>query len=286
MQRPDGHYEYGYFTGNSAKYEVKTTDGITRGSYSYTDPNAVLRVTNYVADNTNGFRARNTEHGAAKNTRKELYSYSKHCGILCRCNMQYNITFITLLLTQLLFISTVTKNTARSHTASIKYFYIPYILNHGYGDQNTKNTENSEFMVGHELARITIPYSADLSDTQYQRSGKALNNQNELNEILLLVTQPGMHDESISNEKLEETKKSVDDIMNEASYSYLDTEGILRTTKDISDVALFGFKTESLNEPGEALTSVVASKLHGPSVSYEYDSSDNKSSKDSPGTVS
>ena len=71
IQRPDGHYEYGYFTGNSAKYEVKTIDGITRGSYSYTDPNAVLRVTNYVADNQNGYRARNTEHGATQNKGRE-----------------------------------------------------------------------------------------------------------------------------------------------------------------------------------------------------------------------
>ena len=84
VQRPDGHYEYGYFTGNSAKYEVKTTDGITRGSYSYTDPNAVLRVTNYVADNTHGFRARNTEHGAAKNTGKELYSHVKRWEIFSK----------------------------------------------------------------------------------------------------------------------------------------------------------------------------------------------------------
>ena len=65
MQTHDGHYEYGYSTGNSAKYEIKTKDGLTRGSYSYTDPNAVLRVTNYVSDTANGYRARNTEHGSA-----------------------------------------------------------------------------------------------------------------------------------------------------------------------------------------------------------------------------
>ena len=67
MQTKDGHYEYGYSTGNSAKYEIKTKDGITRGSYSYTDPNEVLRVTNYVSDIDNGYRARNTEHGPTTN---------------------------------------------------------------------------------------------------------------------------------------------------------------------------------------------------------------------------
>ena len=53
IHKEDGQYEYGYNTGNSAKYEIKTADGITKGAYSYSDPNNVLRVTNYVSDNRN-----------------------------------------------------------------------------------------------------------------------------------------------------------------------------------------------------------------------------------------
>ena len=68
VQTQDGHYEYGYSTKNSAKYEIKTKDGITRGSYSYIDPTSVLRVTNYVSDTFNGYRARNTEHGSSINS--------------------------------------------------------------------------------------------------------------------------------------------------------------------------------------------------------------------------
>jgi hypothetical protein len=138
-------------------------------------------------------------------------------------------------------------------------------------------------MVGHELARITIPYRTDLSDKEYQRSGKALSSQNELNEILSLITQDGIQDEGKSNGESEETKKNVDNIINQDSYSYLDTDGVLRATKDISDVAVFGFKTKSFDEPDEKLTSVVASKVHGLPVSSKHDALDDNSSKDSPG---
>lgn len=44
-----------YSGGPSAKSEVKTLDGVTRGSYSYIDSNAQLQTVNYVADDL-GFR--------------------------------------------------------------------------------------------------------------------------------------------------------------------------------------------------------------------------------------
>ena len=76
MQNQDGHYEYGYSTRNSAKYEIKTKDGITRGAYSYTDPNSVLRVTNYMSDISNGYRAQISEHGSNINSMDTQNSYN------------------------------------------------------------------------------------------------------------------------------------------------------------------------------------------------------------------
>lgn len=52
-----GQYSYGYSGGPSAKNEVKTLDGVTRGSYSYVDSNNVLQSVAYTADAVNGFRA-------------------------------------------------------------------------------------------------------------------------------------------------------------------------------------------------------------------------------------
>ena len=75
MQTQDGHYEYGYSTGNSAKYEIRTKDGLTRGAYSYTDPNSVLRVTNYMSDISNGYRAKSTEHGSSIDSTDSLNIY-------------------------------------------------------------------------------------------------------------------------------------------------------------------------------------------------------------------
>ncbi|XP_052872530.1 cuticle protein 19.8-like [Anopheles cruzii] len=51
-----GQYSYGYNGGLSAKAESKSLDGITRGSYSYVDPENKLQTVAYTADALNGFR--------------------------------------------------------------------------------------------------------------------------------------------------------------------------------------------------------------------------------------
>lgn len=52
-----GQYAYGYNGGSSAKEELRTLDGVTRGSYSYIDANGILQTVEYTADAINGFRA-------------------------------------------------------------------------------------------------------------------------------------------------------------------------------------------------------------------------------------
>lgn len=52
-----GQYAYGYNGGSSAKEELRTFDGITRGTYSYVDANGILQTVEYTADAVNGFRA-------------------------------------------------------------------------------------------------------------------------------------------------------------------------------------------------------------------------------------
>jgi Insect cuticle protein len=51
-----GQYSYGYAGGPSAKHEVKTWDGVTRGGYSYVDANGIVQTVNYIADAVHGFR--------------------------------------------------------------------------------------------------------------------------------------------------------------------------------------------------------------------------------------
>merc|ERR1712233_175407 len=50
-----GQYNYGYSDPNSVKQEVKTADGVTRGSYSYVDANSIVQTVNYISD-AMGFR--------------------------------------------------------------------------------------------------------------------------------------------------------------------------------------------------------------------------------------
>merc|ERR1719222_1242913 len=54
-QDESGSYSYGYNSATQAKSEVKSADGVTRGSYSYVDPNGLLQTVNYISD-AMGFR--------------------------------------------------------------------------------------------------------------------------------------------------------------------------------------------------------------------------------------
>merc|ERR1712079_330646 len=48
-------YNYGYSSPLSTKQELKTVDGVTRGSYSYVDANGIVQTVNYLSDAL-GFR--------------------------------------------------------------------------------------------------------------------------------------------------------------------------------------------------------------------------------------
>ena len=50
-----GQYNYGYANPTQTKSEVKTADGVTRGSYSYIDANGIVQTVNYISD-AMGFR--------------------------------------------------------------------------------------------------------------------------------------------------------------------------------------------------------------------------------------
>lgn len=52
-----GQYSYGYSGGLSAKSEIKSSDGVTRGFYRYLDAEGKEQSVEYTADALNGFRA-------------------------------------------------------------------------------------------------------------------------------------------------------------------------------------------------------------------------------------
>ena len=159
----------------------------------------------------------------------------------------------------------------QSRSTKTKYLYIPYVINHGYDMKETTKGDNEDFMVGHELARITIPIIDDLDSivAMQDRSGKSLSESKNMNpnEIISLVENLNIqsvletNDEGSGDTVLETAESNS---KGDGSYSYIDTNGDLKTTKDISEVAVFGFKTFSLNTPQNIIEAPVASKLCGP----------------------
>ena len=68
-----GQYSYGYSNPTSGKSEVKTADGVTRGSYSYVDANGVLQSVHYISDPVNGFRVSATNLPQAPGVEQESF---------------------------------------------------------------------------------------------------------------------------------------------------------------------------------------------------------------------
>ena len=54
-----GQYDYGYSNSLSSKSEIKTADGVVRGTYSYVDANNIVQTVNYLSDDL-GFRVQAT----------------------------------------------------------------------------------------------------------------------------------------------------------------------------------------------------------------------------------
>ena len=121
--------------------------------------------------------------------------------------------------------------------------------------KENKNSDDENSMVGHELARITIPISEDLD-----RTGKSLSDYKDinLNEFVILETNEDTYEGSGTNAKIENEENASKSV---GSYSYLDANGEMQTTNDISEVAIFGFKTISLKTPENTLAAPVASKI-------------------------
>ena len=153
--------------------------------------------------------------------------------------------------------------------------YVPYILNYGYNVENTENSDESDHMVGHDLARLTVPDNIGFSIDEQTRSGKALSE---------LEGSGYEYDTNNLPDSNNEATEDGDVIISE-SYSYLDKNGVLRTTKDVEDIAFFGLKVPSLNAPDEQLSSAVASKIHKTSLQEKVSAGFLESSIDSPGIV-
>ncbi|GLV32643.1 Cuticular protein 72Ea [Carabus blaptoides fortunei] len=78
-QNKYGEYMYGYTSDWSAKDEMKTADGVTRGGYSYIDANGILQTVQYTSDPVNGFRviATNIPHDLPE----VAYARAQHLAI-------------------------------------------------------------------------------------------------------------------------------------------------------------------------------------------------------------
>ncbi|XP_018327906.1 golgin subfamily A member 6-like protein 6 [Agrilus planipennis] len=71
-----GSYVYGYITPHSTKTEFRTHDGVTKGGYSYIDPNGEVQTVEYTADAKNGFRVATTN--LPKDDPDVAYARHKH----------------------------------------------------------------------------------------------------------------------------------------------------------------------------------------------------------------
>ncbi len=70
-----GQYNYGYSGPTSAKQEVRSSDGVVKGSYSYVDANGIIQTVNYISD-AFGYRVAGTNIPGAPVVAPKVASYA------------------------------------------------------------------------------------------------------------------------------------------------------------------------------------------------------------------
>jgi hypothetical protein len=109
-----GQYSFGYQDGNSNKQEIKTADGVIRGSYSYVDSDGIVQTVNYIADAL-GFRV-----GA---TNLPVHNVEGAAAVAAPAVAAHIAEPVA---------QAVHVAPAPAMTPQVAYSYLPYAVNYGY----------------------------------------------------------------------------------------------------------------------------------------------------------
>jgi len=250
VQDEFGQYKYGYSDGNSVKQELKTADGVVRGSYTYVDSNGLLQTVNYIADAL-GFRV-----GA---TNLPVHVIDGASAPVAEAQPAVAVAY------------TGDKEQDASNVLSplVQYAYLPYASNYEYNlplsapvqDAPVVSAAPIPIATVNNAAPVIVETTAPVADVNTQ-----FHAQDEL----------GQYNYGYSNPTQSKSEIKTADGITRGTYSYVDANGLIQTVNYISDA--MGFRVAATNLPvhnvgveaaPEAVEVAKYSALT-PSVNYAY----------------
>ena len=245
-----GQYNYGYSDENSVKQELKTADGVVRGSYSYVDSDGLLQTVNYIADAL-GFRV-----GA---TNLPVHVIDGASAPVAEAQPAVAVAY------------TGDEEQVASNVLSplVQYAYLPYASNYDYNLPPSAPVQEAPVVSAapipiatvNNAAPVIVETTAPVADVNTQ-----FHAQDEL----------GQYNYGYSNPTQSKSEIKTADGITRGTYSYVDANGLIQTVNYISDA--MGFRVAATNLPvhnvgveaaPEAVEVAKYSALT-PSVNYAY----------------
>merc|ERR1712180_423648 len=212
-----GQYNYGYSDGNSIKQEVKSADGVTRGSYSYVDANGLVQTVNYISDAL-GFRVAATNLPV-----HNIDTPVQAAPAVAPVETAVPVTADPLPLTA----SIATQPKAIAFTPQVNYAYLPYATNYGYHETPQAVAVQPAAPV---VTTNTIGEAVDGANSQFHA-------QDDIGQYNYGFSHPS---------QIKQEVKTADGVTR-GGYSYVDANGIVQTVNYISDA--MGFRVAATNLP-------------------------------------
>ena len=244
-----GQYSYGYSDSNSVKQELKTADGVVRGSYSYVDSDGLIQTVNYIADAL-GFRVGATNlpvhvigEASAPDAQPAVVAY--------------------------------TGDVAGEEVASsvlsplVTYSYLPYASNYEYNLPLSTPVQETGVVSAAPLpvAAFNMPASV-VVDTAVPVA--------DVNTQFHAQDEFGQYNYGYSNPTQSKSEIKTADGITRGTYSYVDPNGLIQTVNYISDA--MGFRVAATNLPVHNVgveaepeaVEVAKYSVLTPSVNYAY----------------
>ena len=217
-----GQYAFGYTDGSSDRQEVKTADGVVRGSYRYVDSDGLIQTVNYIADAL-GFRV-----GATNLPVHVIPTAVVEAQAVAPAVAAADQPVVA------------AYNNLPVLAPQVSYAYLPYASNYAYNSPlpiipTAVAAAAPEAVVAQPIAVAAESIPIIASPTTDQNS--QFHAQDELGQYTYGYSNPTQTKNEI---------KTADGVVRGA-YSYVDANGIVQTVNYISDA--LGFRVAATNLP-------------------------------------
>jgi uncharacterized protein affecting Mg2+/Co2+ transport len=255
-----GQYNYGYSDSNSVKQEIKTADGVVRGSYSYVDSDGLVQTVNYIADAL-GFRV------GATNLPVHVVPGADASVAAAAAAADQPVV--------------AAYNTAPVLAPQVSYAYLPYASSYSY---NIPVEAAQPYVAAGQPLTVAAaePVAAAPAPAVAAAPYAVASVPNDVSSQFHAQDELGQYNYGYASSTQTKTEVKTADGVVRGAYSYVDPNGLVQTVNYISDA--MGFRVAATNLPvhvvegsAEAPAAVAATQqvaatntLLTPQVPYAY----------------